>query len=397
MNFKYIAKSKDGQVVRGSIEASVKEHAIAAVGSMGLYVVSVTEEKKNGFRLPTKVNKKQISIMLRQMSTMINASIPIPVVLSVLRDDEKNTAIKEMLSKIHKEVTDGTPLSAAMSEYPKYFSAFILNMVEMGEVNGRLDIAFDRIATVTEKELKVVGKAKSALIYPIILLALAIGMTIFLSVRVVPTFAQLFIDFGGELPGITKVMLAISNFLQGYWYVLIIAAGGFVALIKFAWNKRECRKYLERGLRKIPILKSIIVSKVMGKYARVVSSMLDSGVSVIKTLSVAKGSLQNVDYEEAFSKVIEEVKTGIPIYQALDNTKLFTPLAVSMTKIGEESGKIGELLNNTAEFYEEETERKIASAMTMLEPIMTIVLGVMIAFIVASIILPMFDMYSIIG
>jgi len=397
MNFKYIAKGKDGQVVRGSVEASGKERATAMVGAMGLYVVSVTEERKSGFRLPSKVNKKQISIMLRQMSTMINASIPIPVVLSVLRDDEKSTVIKEMLAKLHKEVTDGTPLSSAMAEYPKYFSPFILNMVEMGEVNGRLDIAFDRIATVTEKELKVVGKAKSALIYPIILLALAIGMTIFLSVKVVPTFAQLFIDFGGELPGITKVMLAISDFLQGYWYVLIIAVAGLVALIKFTWNKRECRKYMERGLRKIPILKSIIVSKVMGKYARVVSSMLDSGVSVIKTLSVTKGSLQNVDYEEAFSKVIEEVKTGVPIYQALGNTKLFTPLAVSMTKIGEESGKIGELLNNTAEFYEEETERKIASAMTMLEPIMTIVLGVMIAFIVASIILPMFDMYSIIG
>ena len=135
----------------------------------------------------------------------------------------------------------------------------------------------------------------------------------------------------------------------------------------------------------------------MGKYARVVSSMLDSGVSVIKTLTVTKGSLQQVDYEDAFSNVISEVKTGIPIYQALNNTNLFTPLTVSMTKIGEESGKIGELLNNTAEFYEEETERKIAAAMSLLEPLMTIILGILIAFIVASIILPMFDMYSIIG
>ena len=125
--------------------------------------------------------------------------------------------------------------------------------------------------------------------------------------------------------------------------------------------------------------------------------MLDSGVSVIKTLTVTKGSLQQIDFEDAFTNVISEVKTGTPIYQAIDNTHLFTPLAVSMTKIGEESGKISELLNNTAEFYEEETERKIASAMTLLEPLMTIVLGVIIAFIVASIILPMFDMYSIIA
>ncbi len=397
MKFKYIAKSKDGQIAKGSLEASTKERAMSMVSSMGMYVISVEEEKEIGLRLPGKVNKKQIAILLRQMSTMISASIPIPVVLSVLRDDERNPTLKGMLIGMHRDVTDGTPLSSAMAAYPKCFSPFVLNMVEMGEVNGKLDVAFDRIATVTEKENKVAGKAKSALIYPIILLVLAVGMTIFLSVKVVPTFAQLFIDFGGELPGITKMMLAISNFIQNYWYVLIIVVIAMVAAVKLLWSKRESRRYMERGFRKIPVLKSIMVSKIMGKYARVVSSMLDSGVSVIKTLTVTKGSLQQVDYEDAFTNVISEVKTGIPIYQALNNTELFTPLTVSMTKIGEESGKIGELLNNTAEFYEEETERKIAAAMTLLEPIMTIVLGVIIAFIVASIIIPMFDMYSIIG
>ena len=397
MKYKYIAKSKDGQVSKGSLEASSKDKAMSMVSSMGMYVLSVEEEKGTGFKLPGRVNKKQIAILLRQMSTMINASIPIPVVLSVLRDDEKNDAIKGMLSNIHRDVTDGTPLSSAMAAYPKYFSPFILNMVEMGEVNGKLDVAFDRIASVTEKEIKVAGKAKSALIYPIILLVLAVGMTIFLSVKVVPTFAQLFIDFGGELPGITKIMLAVSDFIQNYWYVLIIVTVLLVASVKTLWSKRESRRYMERAIRIIPVLKAITVSKIMGKYARVVSSMLDSGVSVIKTLTVTKGSLQQVDYEDAFSNVISEVKTGIPIYQALNNTNLFTPLTVSMTKIGEESGKIGELLNNTAEFYEEETERKIAAAMSLLEPLMTIILGILIAFIVASIILPMFDMYSIIG
>ena len=395
--YKYIAKSKDGQVVKGEVDASSRERAVSMISAMGLYLVSIQEKGKTSFSLPGRISKKQISITLRQMSTMISASIPIPVVLSVLRDDEKNTAIKEMLTKIHKDVTDGMPLSQAMAAYPKCFSPFILNMVEMGEVNGRLDVAFERIATVTEKEIKVSGKAKSALIYPIILLVLAVAMTIFLSVKVVPTFAQLFIDFGGELPGITKLMMAISDFLQGYWWALILGIIALVVVIKVLWSKRECRKYMERALRKVPVYKAICVSKVMGKYARVVSSMLDSGVSVIKTLTVTKGSLQQIDYEDAFANVISEVKTGTPIYQSIDNTHLFTPLAVSMTKIGEESGKISELLTNTAEFYEEETERKIASAMTLLEPLMTIVLGVIIAFIVASIILPMFDMYSIIG
>ena len=235
--YKYIAKSKDGQVVKGEIDAPSREREMSMISAMGLYLVSIQEKGKTSFSLPGRISKKQISIILRQMSTMISASIPIPVVLSVLRDDEKNTAIKEMLTKIHKDVTDGMPLSQAMAAYPKCFSPFILNMVEMGEVNGRLDVAFERIATVTEKEIKVTGKAKSALIYPIILLVLAIGMTIFLSVKVVPTFAQLFIDFGGELPGITKLMMAISEFLQGYWWALILGIITNAVLTKIEKNK----------------------------------------------------------------------------------------------------------------------------------------------------------------
>ena len=381
--YKYIAKNKAGEVVRGEIDAPSREQAAKMVAASGLYLVSLDNAGKK-IRLPSKAGKKQISILLRQMSTMLNASIPIPVCLNVLKEDEKNTTLREMLAQLHKDVTDGTPLSSAMAAYPKLFSPFITNMIEMGETNGRL-------------EVKVAGKAKAALIYPIILLILAIGMTIFLSVSVVPTFAQLFVDFGGELPGITKMMLAISDFLQNYWYVVIAAIAGLVFLLKILWSKRDSRRYIERFIRKIPVLHSISDAKIMGKYARVVSSMLDSGVPIIKTLTITKGSLQNVDFEDAFAKVIADVKTGMPIYQAIENTGLFTSLAVSMTKIGEESGKIGELLANTAEFYEEEAERKIAAAMIFLEPLITILLGVIIAFIVASIILPMFDMYAIIG
>lgn len=394
--YKYVAKNKAGEVIRGEIDARSRDQAMKVITASGLYLVMLDRAGKK-FKMPSKVGRKEISILLRQMSTMLNASIPIPVCLNVLKEDEKNTAMREMLAKLHKDVTDGTPLSSAMAAYPKFFNPFIINLVEMGETNGRLDVAFDRIATVTEKEIKVSGKAKSAMIYPIILLTLAIGMTIFLSVSVVPTFAQLFIDFGGELPGITKMMLAISDFLQNYWYVVIVGIVGLVFLTKFLWNKRSSRRYMERFIRKVPVLRGISNAKIMGKYARVISSMLDSGVPIIKTLTITKGSLQNVDFEDAFTNVIADVKTGMPIYQAVENTGLFTSLAVSMTKIGEESGKIGELLSNTAEFYEEETERKIAAAMTFLEPLITVLLGVIIAFIVASIILPMFDMYSIIG
>ena len=358
--YKYIAKAKDGQVIKGQLDAPNRDRAAAMVSAMGLYLVSVSEGKKSLFNMPKRVGKKQISIMLRQMSSMINASIPIPVVLSVLRDDEKNPTLKDMLTHMHKDVTDGTPLSKAMAAYPKCFSPFVLNMVEMGEVNGHLDVAFDRIAMVTEKELKVSGKAKSALNYPIILLTLAIGMTIFLSVKVVPTFAQLFIDFGGELPGITKVMLAISDFLQGYWYVLILGISALVVVIRILWSRRSSRKYMERVLRKVPIYKGIEAKRAPVDLMATPAWLDDAGDAIVKALEF---DAEKKVLEEQRRLINEELRTTsqrVNLFEKVKIPECKENIRVIRIHLGDEStaavarGKIAKKRGTTSDESEEE-------------------------------------------
>ena len=394
--YKYTGRTAAGQVIKDTVEAESLEQATAMVASMGLRIDNI-EEKKGFSMFKQTVKKKDLAISLRQIQTMIKASIPIPVILSVMYEDTKKGYQKEVWGSIYESVLSGHPLSEAMGEFPNVFDEFVLNMVEVGETNGKLDIAFDRIATTYEKNVKLAGKVKGALIYPAVLIAVAIFMVIFLSVSIVPTFAELFVSFGSELPTITKIMMAISDFLIGYWWVCILGAFGLSFLGTFLWKKEGSRRVISKIALKIPVIGKLMIANAMCKFARTMASMLDGGVSVIKSLSITQGSVVNIVYSDCFEFIINNVKEGKPIWESLKATERFTNLAVSMTKIGEDSGKLGDLLTNTAELYEDEVERKTAAAMSLMEPLITIVIGGIVLFVVLSIVVPMFEMYSLVG
>ena len=344
-----------------------------------------------------KIKAKNLAVSLRQIQTMLKASIPIPVILSVMYEDCRNGYEKEVWGGIYDSVVNGHPLSEAMSEYPNVFNEFILNMVEVGETNGRLDVAFDRIATTMEKNVQLSGKVKGALVYPAVLIVVAIVMVIFLSVKIVPTFAELFESFGSELPTITKVMMAISDSLINFWWVYILVAIGLGFLGTYLWKRESSRRVIIKFMLVIPVIGSLLKANVMAKFARTMSSMLDGGVSVIKALSITQGSVNNIVYADCFEFIINNVKEGKPIWESIQATERFTNLTVSMTKIGENSGKLADLLTNTAILYEEDVERKTATAMSLMEPLITIVIGGIVLFVVLSIVVPMFEMYSLIS
>lgn len=395
--YNYTAKSPTGQTVKNKITADSREQAAAMVVAMGLHVENV--EEKKGMKLPfqNSVSKKNLAVALRQIYTMIKASIPLPIILNVMYEDEKKGYFKEVLGSIRDDVVNGSPLSEAMAKFPNVFDAFTLNMVEVGETNGRLDVAFDRVATSIEKSTKLAGKVKGALVYPCVLMVVAIFMVIFLSVKVVPTFAELFESFGSELPAVTKAMLAISDFMVGYWWLIIILLFGLVFLFAYLWQQEGSKRVITKILLKIPVIGKLMIANVMAKFSRTMAAMLDGGVSVIKSLSITRGSVDNIVYSDCFDFIIDNVKEGKPIWESLYQTERFTSLLVSMVKIGEDSGKISELLLNTAELYEDEVERKTAVAMALMEPLMTIVIGFIVLFVVLSIVIPMFQMYSLVG
>ena len=394
--YKYSGRTATGQVVKNTIEAESLEQATALVAGMGLRIDDISEKK--GFALfQPKVKKKDLSVSLRQIQTMIKASIPIPVILSVMSEDTKKGYQKDVWTGIYENVLNGHPLSEAMGEYPNVFDAFVLNMVEVGETNGKLDVAFDRVATTYEKNVRLAGKVKGAMIYPAVLMVVAIFMVIFLSVSIVPTFAELFTSFGSELPTVTKIMMGISDFIIGYWWLLIIIGFGLVILCSWLWKNEKSKRVISKVALKIPVIGALMTANVMAKFARTMASMLDGGVSVIKALTITQGSVGNIVYADCFESIINNVKEGKTIWESLESTGRFTNLTVSMTKIGEDSGKLGDLLTNTAELYEEDVERKTAAAMSLMVPLITVVIGGIVLFIVLSIVVPMFQMYSLVG
>ena len=394
--YKYTGRTATGQVMKNTVEADSLEQASALVASMGLHIDNI-EEKKSISMFGKKVKKKDLAVSLRQIQTMIKASIPIPVILSVMYEDTKKGYQKEVWGGIYDSVVNGHPLSEAMAEYPNVFDEFVLNMVEVGETNGRLDVAFDRIATTMEKNVRLAGKVKGALVYPAVLMVVAVFMVIFLSVKIVPTFAELFISFGSELPTITQVMLGISDSLINFWWLYILGAVGIGVLGTFLWRNENSRRVIIKIMLKVPVIGALLKANVMAKFARTMASMLDGGVSIIKALGITQGSVNNIVYADCFEYIINNVKEGKTIWQSLESTERFTNLTVSMTKIGENSGKLGDLLTNTAVLYEDEVERKTAAAMSLMEPLITIVIGGIVLFVVLSIVVPMFEMYSLIG
>lgn len=394
--YKYTGITSTGQVIKNTIEAESLEQATAMVASMGLRIENIEERKMFSMFQP-KIKKKDLAIALRQIQTMIKASIPIPVILNVMYEDAKKGYQKEVWGSIYESVLNGHPLSEAMAEFPNVFNEFILNMVEVGETNGRLDIAFDRVATTLEKNVKLSGKVKGAMIYPAVLMVVAIFMVIFLSVSIVPTFAELFVSFGSELPTVTKIMMAISDFLIHFWWLCIIIAVGLGVLCTYLWKQEKSKRVITKVALFIPVIGKLMIANVMAKFSRTMASMLDGGVSIIRALSITQGSVGNVVYSDCFEYIINNVKEGKPIWESLQATERFTNLTVSMTKIGEDSGKLGDLLTNTAELYEDEVERKTAAAMSLMEPLITIVIGGIVLFVVLSIVVPMFEMYSLVG
>lgn len=394
--FKYVGTTANGQVIKNTIEADSLEQATAMVASMGLRINNIEEKQGLSF-FKGKVKKKDLAVSLRQIQTMIKASIPIPVILSVMAEDTKKGYQKDVWTGIYEDVLNGHPLSEAMAEYPNVFDPFVLNMIEVGETNGKLDVAFDRVATTFEKNVKLAGKVKGAMIYPAVLMVVAVAMVIFLSVSIVPTFAELFVSFGSELPTVTKIMMGISDFIINFWWLLIIIAIGIAFLCTWLWRNEKTKRIISKIALKIPVIGTLMVANVMAKFSRTMASMLDGGVSVIKALSITQGSVGNIVYADCFEFIINNVKEGKTIWESIAATERFTNLAVSMTKIGEDSGKLGDLLTNTAELYEDEVERKTAAAMSLMEPMITVVIGGIVLFIVLSIVVPMFQMYSLVG
>lgn len=395
--FKYKAMSNQGQKLDGSYTAKTKEEVIAMLKSNNYYPLSIEEERKDEIKISgsfTKVKIKDIAIFCRQFYTMLNAGASILASIDVLREQSANKKLRASLQDIYEQVQKGLTFSESMRNHEDVFPALLINMVESGEVSGNLDLVMLRMATHYEKENKLNSKIRGAMIYPIILSILSLSIVTFLLTFIMPVFVSMFTSSGVTLPLPTRIMLKLSSCVRNYWYLLIIIIAALAYSIKrYAGSDNGQLRF--HGLRlKLPIIKGLNQKIIVSRFTRTLSTILSSGIPLVNALQVSAKVVGNKIVENKILEVREHAIKGEGLAEPIKNSGVFPKMLYSMIKIGEESGTLDEILDKTADFYDDELETALQMFTTALEPIMILIMGLIIGMIVISMVLPMFDMFK---
>ncbi len=339
-----------------------------------------------------RIKSKDLAVFCKQLYAMLKAGVTIVNSLDILKQQTENKRLSKIISQMYDDLQKGNTFSEALSHHKDAFPAIFISMVEAGELSGNIDIIMNRLANHFEKEYKIENKVKGAMTYPIILAVVCVAVVIFLLTTIMPTFVEMYSSSGVELPKITQVMIAISEALKSYWYMIALVAAG-LALTVSAMNKNANVKLKEDYYKlQIPVVKNLVLKVATSRFTRTLSTLMGSGVPLLQALETVAGVTGNTYIGSKIMEAREDVRRGLALSQPLRQQGVFPPMVHSMIKIGEDSGSIEEILDKTADFYDEEVDTAVTRLTTMLEPVMIVFMAVIIGFIVISMVTPMFDM-----
>lgn len=397
MIFKYKSVTHSGQIVEGFYEANTEADVIAMIKGNDHMPLSVEADVGKDAQIELfnpSVKKKDLAVFCRQFYTMIDAGLGIVKCLDILALQTENKTLRQAVISINEDVQKGFVLSEAMKKHKKVFPTILTSMVEAGEASGNLDTILERMAVHFEKENKIENKVKGAMTYPIILMIVSIAVVIFMLTAVFPTFISMFEGSDTPLPGPTRALIAISNSLQTHWYVYLGVVAALIAIILVFRQSPEGRRFFDTLKLKLPIFKPTNSKIITSRFTRTLSTLMASGIPLIRAMEVVSRVVNNVIVEERLIQGIENIRKGVPLSRAVKDVGIFPPMVDSMIKIGEESGSLDDMLYKTADFYDEEVEVALQKMTTMLEPIMIVFMAVLIGFLVVAMVLPMFEISS---
>jgi type IV pilus assembly protein PilC len=407
--FAYKALNKDGKEVFGIIEADTQALAINDVRSLGLYPTHVREAKKSDERRARKdkgglselyfggVKTKQIVVTTRQLATLIDAGLPLLRSLNVLIAQLKPSKLRDVLREISYKVQSGSTFSEALADHPKVFDRLFVNMVRAGEVGGMLEAVLNRLAMFMEKRQALKRRVKGALIYPIAVIVIATGIVSFLLIKVVPVFAQIFADFGGQLPAPTQFLVNCGDFMQYQWWLLLTIVNAIIIGIKLMSKSHNVKRVMDRVVLRVPLVGDLTIKVAVARFARTLGTLITSGVPILQALKITKETIGNEVIQNAIQKVHDSIKEGDTIAAPLDEAKVFPAMVVNMIDVGEETGSLDSMLTKVADIYDAEVEAAVDAMLALLEPVIIIVLGGIIGFIVVSLYLPIFSLGDVIN
>lgn len=394
----YVAIDKTGKEVKGSREAEIEEQVRRELKSQGLIVLEVTQQNALTKDISLDFSKgptaRDLAVFCRQFSSITRAGVTIIETLNMLADQTENVKMQKALRAARADVEKGESFAMALSRHPKVFPELMVQMAKAGEASGSLDTAMERMAVQFEKSAKTQALVKKAMIYPVVVACVAVAVVIVMLVVVIPRYMDMFGELGVDLPAITKAVIALSTFIQHFWFIIIPIIIALVAVVK-AYGQTDSGKHVFGGLQlKIPAIKNLVVKSACSQMARTLSTLLVAGVPLTEAVDIVADTMPNIWFKEALKDALGQIVIGVPLSQPLQTSGLFPPMVYHMIHIGEEAGSTEEMLNKLADYYEEEVEMAVQSLMAAMEPMIIIVLAGIVGILIAAVMAPMVTMYS---
>ena len=398
LDFVYDGVNRRGQKVKGETTSRSLELAKATLRKQGIVVKAIKKKPKALFTFKKAIKPIDIAIFSRQLATMIKAGIPFTQSFEIVADSLDNPSMKVLVLSIKADIEAGGTFAGALRKHPRYFDDLFCSLVESGEQSGALETMLERVATYKEKSEILKSKIKKAMKYPIAFIVVAIIVTMILLIKVVPVFSDLFSSFGAELPAFTQMVVGMSEWMQKWWFILIIVIGA--AIIWFSEAKKRSKKFrdfLDRLTLKLPIFGNIAYQAIIARFSRTLSTTFAAGVPLIDALDSTAGATNNVIFYNATQQIKNDVSTGQQLQFSMRTTNLFPSMAIQMVGIGEESGSLEEMLDKVATHYESEVDNAVDGLTSLMETLIMAVLGVLVGGLVIAMYLPIFQMGSVVG
>ncbi len=396
--WEYTAKAAaTGQILKGQLDVPSRDDVIAFLRRSRMTPVLVREAPK-ALSLPAAftagIKTRDVVIFTRQFATMINAGLPLVQSLSILAQQTENKALKEVTKSVVYDVEAGNTLADAMRKHPKAFSDLYVNMVAAGEAGGILDTILLRLATFLEKNDALVRKVKGAMVYPSVIMTVAAGAIAILLIFVIPTFQEMFASVNMELPLPTRIVIGASSFLINWWWAVIAVAVGAVFMLRQYYRTPDGRKRCDYLLLNAPILGDVLRKSAVSRFTRTLGTLISSGVSILDGLEITAKTAGNRVIHDAVMQSRQSIAGGETIAGPLEQSKVFPPMVISMVAVGEQTGGLDEMLSKIADFYDEEVDVAVSALLSLMEPIMITVLGIIVGGMVVAMYLPIFDMVN---
>lgn len=394
--FEWVGVDKVGKKLKGEQKAKNITLAKNELRRQGIQVKKIHPKKKSLFKKSKAIKAQDIALFSRQLATMMESGVPMVQAFEIIEGGQENPRMAKLINDVKTEIQSGSTLAHSLGRHPLYFDELYCNLVAAGEKAGVLDELLDTIATYKERTEEIKGKIKKAMFYPIAVLAVAIGVTILLLVKVVPQFQDMFKSFGADLPALTIAIVDASKFMQSnlVWILLLVAGviGGFIFFKK---RSLKFSHFLDRLTLKIPVVGGILYDAAVARFSRTLSTTFRAGVPLVEGLDTVSGAVGNIVFKEAVLKIKDDVSTGHQLQLAMSQTNLFPHMVVSMAAIGEESGNLDTMLAKAADYYEQEVANAVDALSSLLEPVIMVLVGGLVGVMVVAMYLPIFKMASV--